>query len=195
MKMQNLIPNNKKIISIDELKEWGYSYYKISKLVEEKKLIKLNKKNYENGSFDGDDSDFYYVHAYVPMGVICLMSAAVHYELSTFRPDSIDVAVSKKKNVSTLPDWPVIKLYYFEKDRFETGIKIITEDSNQFKIYDIEKTVVDIVYYRNKIGIEETKEVLVNYLKRGDRNINQLCRYAEILKCSDVIRTYLEVLV
>lgn len=97
--------------------------------------------------------------AYAPMGVVCLMSAAVFYNLSTYRPDAIDVAVSKKKNVSTLPDWPAFNLYYFEKDRFQIGVQIIKEGSNQFQIYDIEKTVVDIVYYRNKIGIEETKEI------------------------------------
>jgi hypothetical protein len=44
------------------------------------------------------------------------MSAAVFYSLSTYRPDAIDVAVSKMKNVSTLPDCPSFNLYYFEKD-------------------------------------------------------------------------------
>ena len=58
-----------------------------------------------------------------------------------------------------------------------------------------QKTVVDIVSYREKIGIEETKEVLVTYLSRKDRNINRLLRYAELLKCSDIMKTYLEVLV
>ena len=74
-------------------------------------------------------------------------------------------------------------------------IQIMKEGPNQFKIYDIEKTVVDIVYYRNKIGIEETKEILMNYLNRNDRDINKLYRYAEQLKCSDILRTYLEVLI
>ena len=55
--------------------------------------------------------------------------------------------------------------------------------------------MVDIIYYRNKIGIEETKEILTKYLKREDRNINKLYRYAELLKCSDVLKTYLEVLI
>jgi len=195
MKTQNLIPNNKKIISVNELKNWGYSYYQINKLVEAGELIKLNKKCYENCNFEGEDADFYYAYAYIPAGVVCLMSAAVYYNLSTYRPDSINVAVSKKKNVSTLPDWPTINIYYFQKDRFATGVKTVAEGLNQFNIYDIEKTVVDIIYYRNKIGIEETKEILTNYLKRNDRNINQLYRYAEILKCSDIVKTYLEVLV
>lgn len=33
---------------------------------------------------------------------------------------------------------------------------------------------MDIIYYRNKIGIEETSEVLRNYLKRRDRQIDRL---------------------
>ena len=195
MKTEILIPDNQKIISTEELKNWGFTHYKINKLVDEGNLIKLNKKNYENANFKGEDSDFYFVHAYAPTGVVCLMSAAVFYNLSTYRPDSIDVAVSKKKNVSTLPDLPSFNLYYFEKDRFQIGVQIIKEGPNQFQIYDIEKTVVDIVYYRNKIGIEETKEILMNYLNRNDRDINKLYRYAEQLKCSDILRTYLEVLI
>ena len=195
MKKQILIPNNQKIISTDELKNWGYSYYKINKMVEDGSLVKLNKKNYENCNFDGNDSDFYYVHAYTPTGVVCLMSAAVFYNLSTYRPDSMDVAVSKKKNVTTLPDWPTMNLYYYEKDRFETGVTTVEDGPNRFQIYDIEKTVIDIIYYRNKVGIEETKEILINYLKREDRDINKLYRYGEKLKCGEILRTYLEVLV
>ena len=54
---------------------------------------------------------------------------------------------------------------------------------------------MDIVFYREKMGIEETKEVLSNYLHRKDRNLNKLIRYAEMLKCKDTINKYLEVLV
>jgi hypothetical protein len=59
----------------------------------------------------------------------------------------------------------------------------------------MEKTVVDILFYRNKIGIEETKEVLTNYLGKKERNLNKLHRYAKILRCEKILSTYLEVLV
>ena len=59
----------------------------------------------------------------------------------------------------------------------------------------MEKTVVDIVFYREKVGIEETKEVLTTYLQRKERNLNRLVRYAELLKCGDTMKKYLEVLV
>lgn len=46
--------------------------------------------------------DFYYAYAYVPAGVICLMSAAVYYNLTTYRPDVVDVAIERKAKVSTV---------------------------------------------------------------------------------------------
>ncbi len=48
--------------------------------------------------------------------------------------------------------------------------------------------------YRNKVGIEETKEVLKNYLTRPDRNLIQLRRYADALGSEKILSTYLEVL-
>ena len=109
--------------------------------------------------------------------------------------DVIDVAIDRKKKVSTLPDWPEIKLFYFNPIRMDIGVTKITEGGDSFYIFDIEKTVVDIIYYRNKMGIEETAEVLRNYLKRQDRHIDRLYSYAKKLHCESIVRTYLEVLV
>lgn len=189
------ISNKQMIFSIQELKDKGLSYYKINQMVDQGILIKLNKKYYENAKFDGEESDFYYAYAFVPSGVVCLLSAAVYYNLSTYRPNAIDVAIPRKAKVSTLPDWPELNVCYFTDDRFDVGIETIENGNNRFRIYNIEKTVVDIVSYREKIGIEETKEVLTTYLNRSDRNLNRLIRYAEMLKCGDVMKTYLEVLV
>lgn len=36
-----------------------------------------------------------------------------------------------------------------------------------FIFSDMRKSVVDIIYYRNKIGIEETSEVFKNYINAG----------------------------
>ena len=140
-------------------------------------------------------NDFINSSAYVPEGVICLMSAARYYELTFFLPDVIDVAIDRKKKVSTLPDWPELKLFYFSPARMDIGVRKIYEGNDSFRIFDIEKTVVDIIYYRNKIGIEESSEVLRNYLKRQDRQIDRLHAYAKMLRCESIIRTYLEVLI
>lgn len=185
---------DKKIYSVGELKEAGLSYYKINQLADDGILIKLNKKYYENTNYTGEESDFLYVSAYAPKGVICLMSAAAYYNLTTYRTAVVDVAIQRKSKISTVPNWPRFDIFYFPNDRFETGVSIISDGKNEFRIYDMEKTVVDIVFYRERVGIEETKEILVNYLNKEDRNLNQLIRYAKLLKCSNIMKTYLEVL-
>ena len=189
------LSDDRKIFSMTELKDKGYTQYKVSKLVDEGKLVKLNKSFYENTGYQGGDSEFYYVEAYAPSGVVCLLSAAAYYDLTSYIPDAIDVAIPRKAKISTVPDWPRINVHYFTDDRYELGIVSVTEGENSFQIYDIEKTVTDIVFYREKIGIEETKEILTTYLQRKDRNPNILMKYAILTKCEKAMRSYLEVLV
>lgn len=189
------IAEDKKFITTTELKNMGYTYYKIDKLEKVGILSKINRSTYENLDYKGDENDFFSAEAYVPNGVICLMSAARYYGLTNFLPDAVDVAIERKKKVNTLPEWPEIRIFYFSQSRMDIGVKKIYEGKNCFHIFDIEKTVVDIIYYRNKIGIEETSEVFKNYLKRRDRQIDRIYAYAKRLRCEEVVRTYLEVLI
>lgn len=190
-----LFPEDQKIFSMKQLKSMGFTQYKISKLVEEKKLIKLNKSYYENADYHGEESDFYYAMAYAPKGVICLLSAAVYYNLTNYIPNTVDVAIPRKAKLSGMPDWPRIDVHYYTEDRYKLGIITVREGNNEFQIYDVEKTVVDIVFYREKLGIEETKEILIKYLQRKNRDLNRLLKYAELMKCDKTMRQYLEVLI
>ena len=168
-----LLPAAQKFLSMQELKNNGLSQYKTRNLVKEGKLIKLNKSYYENTDYHGVESDFYYVSAYAPKGVVCLLSAAIYYHLTAFIPDAADVAIPRKAKISTIPDWPPMKIHYYTDDRYKLGVLTVREDKNEFRIYDVEKTVVDIVFYREKVGIEETKEILLTYLQRKERPCHQ----------------------
>ena len=192
--VNNPLSPEQRFYSITDLQELGFTYYKINKMVEQHLLSKMNNKMYENATYSGDDSDYAAAMAYVPKGVICMMSAARWYGLTNYLPDAVDIAIHRNMKVSTLPDWPRLHLWYFPEKRYETGIITEQDAGGPFRIYNIEKAVVDILYYRNKIGIEETREILKNYLSRTDRNLPALHRYAEQMGCGKILRTYLEVL-
>ncbi|MCR4839034.1 MAG: type IV toxin-antitoxin system AbiEi family antitoxin domain-containing protein [Eubacterium sp.] len=192
--MITAIPSNCHFISVNELAELGLSYYKINRLVKAGQLVKVNKSMYENTNFAGDETDFSIVSAFAPKGVFCMMSAARYHGLTTFLLDAVDVAIERTMKISTLPDWPNVNIWYFSEKRYSKGISEASDIGGTFRIYDIEKTVVDILYYRNKVGIEETKEIIKNYLQREDRNLIQLRRYADELGCKKILETYLEVL-
>ncbi len=192
MIMDFTVPENQLILSIQELKEAGFSHYKINQLVDEKILRKLNKKFYENMSYKGKKRPFYYIDAYIPGGVVCLRSAAAYYHLTDDWPDVIDVAIQRKARVSTMPQFPPVLVSYYAESRYSTGIETIHEGSNSFRIYNLEKTVVDIVSFREKVGTEETRSIIVRYLAKKDRNLDRLMEYADLLKCRDVMQSYLD---
>ncbi len=123
-----------------------------------------------------------------------MMSAARFYGLTTYLPDGDDMAIERDMKISTLPDWPQINVWYFPEKRYSAGVTTKSDNACEFPIYDIEKTVVYILYYRNKVRIEKTKEVLKNYLTREDRDLIRLHRYAESLGCKKILGTYMEVL-
>lgn len=185
---------NKHFYSISELLDAGLSYYRIKKLVESGRLTKLNRRMYENTSYNGETSDFAPVNAYSSKAVICMLSAARFYNLTTFLPECVDIAIERDMKISTLPDWPQFNIWYFSKKRYYTGVSKKADNACVFSIYNIEKTVVDIIYYRNKIGIEETKEILNNYLSKDDRDLLKLYNYANSLGCQKILETYMEVL-
>lgn len=91
------ISEGRKFIKIAELKDMGYSYYKIGKLEENGTIKRINRSTYENLSYKGEENDFFSAEAYVPDGVICLMSAARYYGLTDFLPDAVNVAIARKK--------------------------------------------------------------------------------------------------
>ena len=188
------LPADRHFLAVSDLLSAGFSYYKINKLVAEGKLIKLNNKMYENTAYSGEVSDFSVVSAYAPKGILCMMTAVRYYALTTYLPDSVDIAIERNMKISTMPEWPSINVWYFPEKRYNTGIVRIADAAGEYRIYDIEKTVIDILYYRNKVGIEETKEVLRNYLARPDRDLIRLRRYADVLGCKKILGTYLEVL-
>ena len=53
------ISEGRKFIKIAELKDMGYSYYKIGKLEENGTIKRINRNTYENLSYKGEENDFF----------------------------------------------------------------------------------------------------------------------------------------
>lgn len=193
MTKKEAISEDQLILSIQELKDAGFSHYKINQLVDEGCLRKLNKKYYENLCYQGEKRPFYYIGAYTPEGVVCLRSAAAYYGLTAVMPEVVDVAISRKARISTMPESPPLAVSYYADSRYETAIMTVREGNNTFRIYDKEKTVLDIVSSRDKIGMEETGNIVAAYLRQEDRDLDRLMQYAQLLKCTDKIQAYLDV--
>ena len=73
------------------------------------------------------------------------MSAASYYNLTTVRPESVDVAIQRKAKISTMPDWPVLSVYYYADDRFKTGI-----ETGCGPVLSVNGDLIEIAHYQTR---------------------------------------------
>lgn len=190
----DLPKTGRQFIAARDLKKAGCSHYRINQMISAGSLSRLNKKYYENLDYDGEPNDFYASYACSEKGIVCLMSAAVYYGFSSERPAVVDVALPRRTRIPVSPVWPPMKFYLFSGARYDSGIVIVSDNGNIFRIYDKEKTVCDIVFYRNKLGFEPAVEIIRNYLHSSDRDINRLMEYARRLRVETAMRQFVEVM-
>lgn len=130
----------------------------------------------------------------VPEGVICLLSALSYYELTTFNPSVISMAIHRKSWRPKI-EYPPVEFYYFSKKQFEAGIDIIKIKDHKINIYCREKTICDCFRYRNKLGIDIAKEGLSEYIKQKDRNLEKLLKYAEICRVKTLMEIWINAMI
>jgi hypothetical protein len=94
-----------------------------------------------------------------------------------------------------IPDYPPIRIYYWNKSFYEIGISEVEIGRLAVKMYDIERSVCDAVRYRNKIGTDVFGEILRNYVRRDNRNMDKLLKYASSLRISHVLNQLIQVMV
>jgi len=112
--------------------------------------------------------------------VICLISSASYYELTTFNPSEVYVAVPNNTDKFVLK-YPPIKVYYFANSYYSPGIETLDTKSGIVRIYNKEKTIGDLFRYINKIGEDIAVESLKTYLQnKKQRNISKLLEFSEI---------------
>lgn len=87
------------------------------------------------------------------------------------------------------------KVYYIKPELFELGKSTLpTPAGNMVPVYDLERTICDIIRSRNKLGTETFLAALKMYAASPKKNLNKLNTYATQLRIANVLRQYLEVL-
>jgi predicted transcriptional regulator of viral defense system len=133
----------------------------------------------------------------VPYGVLCLTSALAFHDLTTFIPKKLSFAVPRGKKPPKL-EYPPVTFYFFSKAFYDYGIERQTLGVHELAIYSPEKTLADLLRYRNKLGTELFAEGLKKYLEkrvRGKRqsDLSKLLAAAKVCQVEERMRDYLEV--
>jgi len=130
----------------------------------------------------------------VPQGVICLISALAFHEITTQIPHFVYLAIPLKAYKPTI-SYPPMRYFWYSKKLLTTGVEKHRIAGFTFKIFDIEKTLVDCVKFRNKIGTDIVLEALKMYWRRKNSNINKLMDYAKLFRVEHVLRPVMETII
>jgi predicted transcriptional regulator of viral defense system len=176
-KIISIFIDNHGYSSTGEITDAGI-HHKYLHILEDEGTIEKVKRGLYVLANQRNESAFIDIANIVPKGIICLASALSYYELTTYEPLETEIAIDNKRKI-VLPETPPIHLYYFSK----------------IKIYDKEKTICDLIFYRNKIGKDIMREVLSNYTRMKNKNISKLFEYAKKLRNNHQLKQYMEVLI
>jgi predicted transcriptional regulator of viral defense system len=178
-----------------ELKDRGIHQRDLKRALDDGRVIKIKSGLYRYGETSLiSHQGFVDVSLSVPHGVICLISALAYYELTTFNPTYIFVALPRNAWRPKI-EYPPVEFFYFSKKQFEAGIDEVKIEGFNVRIYCPEKTVCDCFRYRNKLGLDIAKEGLTEYLRRKDRSLEKLLEYAGICRIKPLMNTWLDALI
>lgn len=86
-------------------------------------------------------------------------------------------------------------VYTIKKELLELGICTKkTTFGNDIRTYNMERTICDILRDRKNQDVAVVSDALKRYVRRSDKDLNRLMKYAGILRIEKVLRNYLEVL-
>lgn len=87
------------------------------------------------------------------------------------------------------------KAYYVKKELLDLG-KITVRDNynNDISMYDMERTICDLIRNRNSIEIQEFSAILKAYVSKSDKDLMKLMEYGKKFHIDNVIRRYMEIL-
>lgn len=180
--------NNDILLSSDVRKLKIHKQY-IKLLCDENYIERIEKGVYvKKGKFV---NDFFLLQQRYKTGIFSHNTALYFYNLTDRTPLKYDLTFQNNIRVKD----EIVSSHYTKADYFEIGqTELKLQDGTTIKIYDLERTIIDILRDRNKIDLQIFNTAINGYMKRKDKNLVKLSIYAKIFKQENLLRKYMEVL-
>lgn len=137
--------------------------------------------------------DSYYVFSLsMPNTIYSHMTALYFHGLSIKAPnDKYDITVRKTYNSKHFKNQDV---FYVSDDIYELVLtEVETPMGNKVRAYDIERCICDIIRSKNRMDSEFVKYSIREYIKRKDKDIIKLSKYADKIGIKKEVMDFIEV--
>jgi len=190
--IEKLIKGNNGVIQTSEVVTAGISKPTFYEYVKEMKMEQIAQ-----GIYIAEDAwvdSMYLLHLQYGQVIFSHETALYLHDLADREPVKKSVTVKSGYNTSRLKR-SEIQVFTIKKDLHELGkTDLQTSFGNMVPVYDMERTICDIVRSRSKIEIQTFQDALKQYVRRKDKNLPKLMKNASIFHVDHVLMKYLEVL-
>jgi predicted transcriptional regulator of viral defense system len=181
------------ISSAAELIESGARWEDLYQLRDSGELIELSR-----GVFRVADApatahlDLVAVCRRAPEGTICLNSAASFWDLSDEMPDAVHLAIARGRHRPRIA-YPPTRIHVFAAATFSLGREMEKIESGEtIAISSPERTVVDLMRLRSRVGRDLALGALRRYLQGSDAKPGELLALARRLRVGSVMTEAVE---
>ena len=188
-KIKELVENNNGVLLVKEAEKNNIHRQYIKQLEETGYLRKVSKGIYVKE--DKEVNEFYILGQKYKKGIFSHNTALYFYDLTDRTPIKLDMTFP---SYITVHD-NYIKIHYIKEEKHLLGLKEMKlQDGTTIQIYDMERTICDIIRDRNKIDPQIFNDSVKGYIKKKNKNLVLLYEYAEKFKIENILRNYMEVL-
>ncbi len=192
-KLEKLIRKQHGTVLSSDLDLYDIPRIYLQMMVSEGKLERVERGIYV--SIDSIEDELFSMQTKYPKLIYSHETALYFHGLSDRTPFEYSASVpSGYKVVGSVANR--FKIYYIKKELHELGVEMIkSSHGNPIRIYNVERTLCDLIRSRNRIDIQILNDALNRFVKLKSMDNLILMDYAKKLKVESVLKRYLEVLI
>ena len=188
----NIINKNNGIITVKEAQKKGISRMNLREMLEKGLIERIEYGVYATNKFVYDE---YYLFQLKHKNVIFSYNTALYFHNMTERtPIKMDVTTKRNTNLSAYKS--KINLYRVNDEIFKLGsCEVENIYGNVVIVYDLERTVCDIIKDKDSLDIEIRNKAIKNCIKSKEFNVNKMFEYAKKMNIYDKVKQYMEAII
>lgn len=192
-KIIQLAKENNGVVTAAILSDKGILRGNLKKLVDEGKLEKTARGVYILPEIWEDE--FVNLQARFKKGVFSNETALFLWDLTDQTPNRYDMTFPHNYNLTNVKSEGVNCSRVKQEWYAEGKTQLESPGGNRITVYNMERTLCDILRKRGGINTGIITEAFKRYTVRNDKNIPLLSEYAKMFRVEEKVRSYLEVLI
>ena len=183
--------DHQSIIRTSDVVKKGIPKPYLNRMVENGQLIKVARGIYIT---DWSQYDEYAIFQLQHQKVIySYLSALYLHGLIDVIPKYKEVTVYTGYNHHRFPK--EVKRHFIQKELYEVGVtKLQTSFGNEVRVYDLERSICDLIRERQKIDVEIFSTSLKRYIQSSKKDLRKLYKYAREFHVLENVQSLMEVL-